>query len=100
MVQNLQGDGVGVDQWAALMRTNQTLFFKGMVQNLQGDGVGVDQWAALMPSFKKLDMFAVIGTRVNMLDEVICQVKDCFHRAVGVPVDANGTQSELCFNRR
>jgi hypothetical protein len=85
---------------AEMMRTNQTLFFKGMVQNLQGDCAGVDQWASLKPSFQKLDMFAVIGTRVNMLDEVICQVKDCFHPADGVPVDANGKESELCFNRR
>eukprot|EP00927_Polykrikos_kofoidii_P017728 TRINITY_DN180_c0_g1_i3.p1 TRINITY_DN180_c0_g1~~TRINITY_DN180_c0_g1_i3.p1 ORF type:complete len:369 (-),score=53.14 TRINITY_DN180_c0_g1_i3:38-1081(-) len=85
---------------AEMMRTNRTLFFKGMVQNLQGDGAGVDQWESLKPSFQKLDMFAVIGTRVNMLDEVICQVKDCFHPADGVPVDASGKESELCFNRR
>eukprot|EP00927_Polykrikos_kofoidii_P017725 TRINITY_DN180_c0_g1_i12.p1 TRINITY_DN180_c0_g1~~TRINITY_DN180_c0_g1_i12.p1 ORF type:complete len:369 (-),score=51.92 TRINITY_DN180_c0_g1_i12:174-1217(-) len=85
---------------AEMMRTNRTLFFKGMVQNLQGDGAGVDQWESLKPSFQKLDMFAVIGTRVNMLDEVICQVKDCFHPADGVPVDARGKESDVCFNRR
>ena len=85
---------------AEMMRTNQTLFFKGMVQYLQGDGVVYDQWASLKPSFQKLDMFTVIGTRVNMLDEVICQVKDCFQPIGGVPVDARGRESELCFNRR
>jgi hypothetical protein len=85
---------------AELRRTNRTLFFKGMVQYMQGNGAVYDQWDSLKDSFNHLRMFAVIGTRANMLDEVICQVKDCFQPLYGAPVDADGKESGLCFNRR
>lgn len=83
-----------------IAKTNQTLFFKGMLQTLQGTGADGDEWASLKHVFKKLNMYAVIGTRENMLDEVICQVKDCFQTVSGFPVDQNGQESDLCFSRR
>jgi hypothetical protein len=84
----------------AIAKTNQTLFFEGMVQSFQGTGETGDDWATLKEVLPKLDMFAVIGTRANMLDEVICQINDCFQTSCGFPVDQNGQESDLCFDRR
>jgi len=80
---------------------NQTLFFKGMVQHMQGDGWGADEWKDLKGSFKNMNMYALLGSRTNMLDQVICQVKDCFQDKYGEPVKkVDGSKSDLCFNRR
>lgn len=79
---------------------NQTLFFKGMVQYLQGTGVGRDAWHDLKNSFKDMNILGVVGSRKNMLDQVICQVKDCFQDDYGIPVDGDGKESTLCFDRR
>jgi hypothetical protein len=83
-----------------MTRMNQTLFVKGMIKSLQGTGEGGDEWASLKPMFEKLNMFAVIGTRANMLDQIVCQVKDCFVATYGSPVDEHGQESDLCFKRR
>jgi hypothetical protein len=85
---------------AEMARTKQTLFFKSMVQSLQGTGQNNDEWASLKPVFKKLNMFAVIATRTNVLDEIVCQVRDCFKPRYGTPVDKHGQKSNLCFKRR
>jgi len=80
---------------------NQTLFFKGMIQHLQGDALGQDEWHELKNSLQSLNMYAVLGSRTNMLDQVICQVKDCFQDEYGYPVNADsGERSDLCFSRR
>jgi len=78
----------------------QTLFFKGMLQHMQGVNTGADEWESLAEPFKRMQLQAVIGTRDNMLDEVICQVKDCFQQDYGVPVTKDGEPSSLCFDRR
>jgi hypothetical protein len=83
-----------------MTRTNQTLFFKGMIKSLQGTGHRDDEWASLKSTLKKLNLFAVIGTRANMLDEIVCQVRDCFQPRYGSPVDRHGQESDLCFKRR
>jgi len=93
--------GKAMDMQNERIRTkNQTLFFKGMIQHMQGNSKGPDEWASLKPTFQKLGLFAVLGARKNMLDQVICQVKDCFQEDYGVPMDADGKESELCFHRR
>jgi len=85
---------------------NQTLFFKGMIQHLQGDQAaeglrGDDEVDELKDEFKQLNMYTLLGSRTNMLDQVICQVKDCFQDTYGAPVDAkSGKESDLCFARR
>eukprot|EP00927_Polykrikos_kofoidii_P050045 TRINITY_DN43_c0_g1_i3.p1 TRINITY_DN43_c0_g1~~TRINITY_DN43_c0_g1_i3.p1 ORF type:complete len:351 (-),score=44.81 TRINITY_DN43_c0_g1_i3:24-1076(-) len=83
-----------------MTRTNQTLFFKGMIKSLQGTGYRGDEWASLKSTLKKLNVFAVIGTRANMLDEIVCQVRDCFQPRYGSPVDRHGQETNLCFKRR
>merc|ERR1740117_2875704 len=45
-------------------------------------------------------MYAVVGQRHNVLDQVICQIKDCFQDGYGYPVDSKGNQSDVCFGRR
>lgn len=80
---------------------NQTLFFKGMIQHLQGKGTGNDEWEDVHGAFKDLGMYVVLGSRTNMLDQVICQVKDCFQEDYGQQVDAEtGAKSNACFKRR
>jgi len=83
-----------------IRRKGQTLFFKGMVQHLQGTDKATDEWDSLAEPLKKLELFAVLGARENMLDQVICQVKDCFQEDYGTPVDQDGKDSDLCFHRR
>lgn len=80
-----------------VLSQNQTLFFKGMVQEIDDD----DMWNQLKPAFVDLQMLPVLGSRTNMLDQVICQVKDCFQLNYGIPVDSEtGERSHLCFDRR
>jgi hypothetical protein len=96
-------DDIGVAlELAALemKRKNQTLFFKSMMKSLQGTGERGDEWASLKPTFQKLNMFAVIASRDNMLDQIVCQVKDCFVASYGSPVDEHGQETNLCFKRR
>jgi len=80
---------------------NKTLFFKGMSQYMLGDKSKNDEWADLLPAFRKLNMYGVIAKRQNLLDVVVCQIKDCFQASYGYPVDAKtGKQSDACFSRR
>lgn len=76
---------------------NQTLFFKGMAQEIASEKL----WASLKKPFVDMKVLAVFSARANMLDQVICQIKDCFHDEYGYPADpATGEESTLCFDRR
>eukprot|EP00039_Didymoeca_costata_P002405 m.59956 g.59956 ORF g.59956 m.59956 type:complete len:369 (+) comp11284_c0_seq1:208-1314(+) len=39
-------------------------------------------------------------SRKNPLDHVICQVRDCFDKHHGYPVNASGSRMNMCFRRR
>jgi len=80
-----------------IQHQNQTLFFKGMIEEIDDDEI----WPQVKPSFQSMDILPVLGARTNMLDQVICQVNDCFHLEYGIPVEAaTGERSHLCFKRR
>lgn len=74
------------------------LVFKGIV--IRDDAVILNR--------RLVDMgtLAVLNSRRNMLDEVVCMVRDCFvdtderTTTYGYPVDENGNWSQLCFERR
>merc|ERR1719356_2085016 len=73
------------------------MFFKGMVEEIVDD----DIWPEVKPSFQRMNVLTVLGARRNMLDQVICQVNDCFKQEYGIPVEAGtGERSHLCFKRR
>lgn len=42
----------------------------------------------------------VVNLRQNVLDHLVCKVRDCFDRKTGRSVTEDGKESSLCFNRR
>merc|ERR1719433_1202696 len=93
--------GTAIDSMNDLVvKQNESFLFKGMGQHLQGDGSKDDEWASLKPVFEKLHIYSVVGTRENMLDQVVCSIKDCIEPTYGYSVDANGNKANLCMERR
>eukprot|EP00056_Hartaetosiga_gracilis_P018348 m.10676 g.10676 ORF g.10676 m.10676 type:complete len:354 (-) comp6666_c0_seq1:154-1215(-) len=56
-----------------------------------------DSIAQAMAPWKPTTLFYF---RANSLNFVSCQVRDCFNKKVGESVDALGSQSNVCFQRR
>jgi len=103
LLEKAGGDmGLAVDMAnTAATSKNMTFFLKGMVQHLQGDRLGNDEWDSVKGPLVKLKTMVVVGTRKNTLDQVLCQIKDCFQHSYGIPVDVRtGKESDLCFDRR
>lgn len=55
----------------------------------------------MMSEMKKLRAFTAWVERENVLDRMICEVRDCFYPlSLSFPVFKNGTRAKLCFQRR
>lgn len=59
---------------------------------------------SMAKTFHRLGVRSVFAWRANALDEMVCQILDCFDLAkekhLGHAVFANGSKSRLCFERR
>lgn len=78
-------------------QNNFTLVFKSIL--------GRDDVATLDARLIAMGTLAVYNTRRNVLDRLVCMIRDCFVNTepsgpYGYPVDANGKPSDLCFDRR
>jgi len=54
----------------------------------------------VVTNMTSLGAYAVHVWRSNVLDELVCKVRDCFKDRLGYPVNAKGKKSKLCFDRR
>ena len=59
-------------------------------------GTHANPWAPLDPGNTRM----VALRRDNILEHLICRVRDCGMAYVGVPVDAHGRRSTLCSTRK
>lgn len=78
-------------------RNHTTLVFKSIY--------GRDLAATLDSRLRQLGTMAVYNTRRNVLDRLVCMIRDCFvdtsaDSMYGYPVDNDGKPSGLCFDRR
>ena len=83
-----------VQRYATETDTNSTLVFKAAE-------IAFNQEIA--DALHKVNAQAMAVYRGNTLDQVICQVRDCFEVSddVGMPVNATtGERSDICFKRR
>jgi hypothetical protein len=59
------------------------------------------EYKALSSKMSQVLQPIYVGTyRENSLDKCVCLVRDCFNSNVGYPVFADGTKTDLCFQRR
>lgn len=71
---------------------NTSLVFKAIV--------GADQDAILSKSLFEAGTLVVLTSRRNKLDQLVCQVRDCFVKQdLGQP-EQHGKESDICWNRR
>merc|ERR1719163_1295151 len=66
----------------------------------EAEGAGLPLWTEVASDLKDMHTHVVYAKRENLLDHAVCKVRDCFSSTYGVPVDADGERSDLCFNRR
>jgi len=78
------------------------LLFKGMVEEVVDPRIWEENH--VLATLNELRAVAVFASRFNMLDQLVCQVKDCFHPEYGVPADDSGASqlqdSHKCILRR
>mmetsp|Transcript_5419 Transcript_5419/g.12327 ORF Transcript_5419/g.12327 Transcript_5419/m.12327 type:complete len:484 (+) Transcript_5419:42-1493(+) len=75
---------------------NQTLLFKS-----KPPSVLTSQNCSVAKSLKEMGVAFAYLYRSNILDQAVCEVRDCFNPGIGYPVLAtNGTKTKLCMRRR
>merc|ERR1719162_1203611 len=74
--------------------------FKSKKQTLLLRGrIGTDQEMILSKDLWDLGTLPVLTSRRNLLDQVVCLVKDCFDADMGHPM-LRGEESDMCIKRR
>lgn len=77
---------------AAVNRCNRTWFVKAGSHTLS-DG--------MLQELRRLRAFTVWMERENVLDRMVCEVRDCFYpTSFSFAVFPNGSRADLCFSRR
>jgi hypothetical protein len=76
------------------------LVFQAMANQLTAKADDGLSWGEMVPYFASMGTRAVFVYRKNLLDLAVCNVKDCFTKQFGDPVDSHGKPSDLCFDRR
>jgi len=92
-----EAEGMGVALTKArdyAMQQNGTLVFKEQ-------GAQSQAFRDAGPALLSMGTYVVHAYRRNVLDRMVCQVKDCFLSSrYGVPVGPDGKESRVCFARR